>query len=388
MAAIPGYLEAANMYQSPNAGVLEGFMQGVQGTSGILNTLNQKKQLQFEQQNAEERQKQEEASQQALNDYRNSTLNLKQQDVDINREKLSKMGMLTPYQQAQLDLMRQRIELEKSKGSTTSEAQKARADYYNKMTESTNYRSLPIDQKSALLAQASGMGYDPNEATSLFMQGKNIRDLAKDAGFDPENMPDAIYPATKKDIAAINQRKTALQEINTLNPIISSALAPYSRTVMGYSPQQITDAISNTDPDAQAKFLAAKAIIPELSAIRLRAMQGSQIGIEAIREVTNASMSNVKAFKGLVSPEVYDQMNKYIDSWITQATNSANRVNASQFSQQEQVKGGNTSASQIKTQNTNVPSLSDFLKEAKKANPNATDKQLSDFYYKEYPEAK
>jgi hypothetical protein len=381
---IPDFMQAAGLYEAPNSGSLAGFNQGVKGVSGILDTLNQKKQLQLEQQNEAEKQ-------QSLSNYRNANLDLKQQDVDINRERLSKMGALTPYQQGQLDLMKQRLALEKAKGSTTSESQKARADYYKKMTESTNYRSLPIDQKSALLAQASGMGYDPNEATSLFMQGKNIRDLAKDAGFNPENMPDAIYPSTKKDIATINQRKSALQEINTLNPIVSSALAPYSQSIMGYSPKQVSEAISNTDPDAQARFLAAKAIIPEMSAIRLRAMQGSQIGIEALREVTNASMSNVKAYKTLVTPEVYVQMNKYIDQWINQAADSANRINTSQLSQQEKSRTVGATPQQ-KTENvkttSNAPSLSVFMAAAKKANPTATDKELTSFYYKEYPEDK
>jgi hypothetical protein len=386
--SMPDFLKAAQLYQPSNSGILSGFNQGVTGVSGILQNIQNQKKLQLQQQEDELQAKADAEKQQALMDYRNSQLGMLQQNVDINKERLARMGELTPYQQGQLDLAKQRLALEKAKGSTTTESQKARAKYYEKMTDSMDYRSLPIDQKSALLAQASGMGYDPNEATTLLMKGNNLRDLAKNAGFDPENMPDAIYPATKSDVAKINQRKAALSEINTLNPVISSALAPYSRSIMGYSPKQVSEAISNTDPDAQARFLAAKALIPELSAIRLKAMQGSQIGIEAMKEVTNASMSNVKAYKSLVSPEVFEQMNKYIDSWVTQAADSANRVNLGTFSRQEQARSGGAAAPQQKTEAVktpnNTPTLSTFLTAAKKANPSATDKELIDYYNKKY----
>jgi hypothetical protein len=48
MAAIPGFLEASGQYQAPNSGILEGFNQGVKSTSGILDTLSKKKELQMQ----------------------------------------------------------------------------------------------------------------------------------------------------------------------------------------------------------------------------------------------------------------------------------------------------------------------------------------------------
>jgi len=226
--------------------------------------------------------------------------------------------------------------LQKSIGSA-EEQKNARAKYYEKMTQSMDYRTLPIDQKSAVIAQASGMGYDPNEASTLFMQGNTVRDLATKAGFDPENMPDPIYPATRTDIARINLRRSAIQELNYLNPLITDALAPYSRRILDYSPSQVADALKGTNTDAQAKALAAKAVIPELSALRLRAM-GGQVGIEAIREVTDASMANIKTFQSLVSPEVYKQANTYIDQWISSAVDRANKVIIRGLSQQEEAR--------------------------------------------------
>jgi hypothetical protein len=269
-------------------------------------------------------------------------------------------------------------------------ADAARSAYYNKRVEATNYSSLPIDQKSGLLAQASGMGYDPQDATNLFMQGHSLQDLAKAKGFDPESMPDPIYPVTKGGLAKIQTRQQALAEINNLNPILTDALAPYSHRIFGYSPKQVSQALSGTDPDQQAKFLAAKALQPELSSIRLRAMQGGQVGIEAIREVTNASMGNIKSYQSLVDPKVYASANQYVDQWINQATNAANKVNLNAYSQMNQASPTSQpslpSTSVAATPSTNTPDYNKWIIAAKAepGNKGYSDLELRDYYNKKY----
>lgn len=201
----------------------------------------------------------------------------------------------------------------------------ALSDYYHKRTQAYNYSSLPVDQKSALLAHAAGMGIDPNEATQSFMNGKTIADLATENGFDPSDLPDPIYPATKTSITQIQRRQQAKNEINTLNPILTNAIAPYSRRIAGYSIPQIADAISGDNPDQQAKFLAARALMPEMASLRAKAM-GANVGIETIREISNASMGHIKAFESLVDPDIYKKANEYVDTWIDKAVTAANKV--------------------------------------------------------------
>jgi hypothetical protein len=201
----------------------------------------------------------------------------------------------------------------------------ARSNYYNKMT--TAYANLPPDAKNQVLAQATSFGYTPDQAAAMFIKGASLSDLAKEKGFDqdPNSWPAPDYAPTAANRTLYQRRNSSLAELNQLNPVLTQALAPYSQRVAGYSPAQIADAISNSDPDQQAKFLAAKALTPEMSALRLKVMQG-QVGIEAIRELQNASMGNIKSFQSLVNPDVYTKANQYMDQWLGQATGAANKV--------------------------------------------------------------
>jgi hypothetical protein len=222
-----------------------------------------------------------------------------------------------------LDFVKQRM-------SVDQELKADRAGFYKKQTETANYRTLPIDQKSALLAQAAGFGIDPVEATQAFINGATVKDLALKQGFneDSKQWPDPIYAITKTELARVQQRKAALNELKILNPILTEALAPYSRRVAGLSPKQVGMAIKNDDIDSQAKFLAARALQPELAIIRMRAAQGTHIGIDAIQEMMDKSMGNVKSIQATVSPEAFSKANKYIDQWITKAVTGANSTNA------------------------------------------------------------
>lgn len=223
-----------------------------------------------------------------------------------------------------------------------SPTQTSLADYRNQRLTMNQWTSLPTDNKKSLLAQARAMGYDDNDAARLFSQGKSIEDLAKDKGLDPNNLPDPDYAPTGSVVANTQKRNQSLSEINKLNPILTSAIEPYSRRINGYSPAQIAGAISGDDPDKQAKFLAARALMPEMSALRAKAM-GASIGIEALREIQNSSMGNIKVFGSLVSPEVYSKANSYIDQWLEQAVTASNKV-ALGSKNQDQSSSGETTA--------------------------------------------
>lgn len=205
------------------------------------------------------------------------------------------------------------------------EANIARADYYNKMASGYDFKSLPPTEKSYLIAQAAGMGVEPQTAAMYFNNGGTLNSLASSKGLDQNNLPAPIYAATPQTVQLIQRRSQALNEINTIQPQITSGMAPYARQFNGYSPSQIADAIQNDNPDQQARFLAARALMPEMASLRLKAM-GGNIGIEAIKEVNNQSMGNIKSFQSLVSPKVYTAAQNYVDNWINQGAEAANKV--------------------------------------------------------------
>jgi hypothetical protein len=201
----------------------------------------------------------------------------------------------------------------------------AQGNYYQSRASGYNFQSLPPPEKSYAIAQVAGMGVDPMQAASMLNNGQTISSVATQRGLDPNNLPTPLYAATPQTVQLIQRRDQALNEINSIMPNITNSIAPYARQFAGYSPSQISSAIQNDNPDQQSRFLAARALQPEMSSLRLKAM-GGNIGIEAIREVNNQSMGNIKSFQGLVSPKVYSSAQNYVDQWINQGANAANKV--------------------------------------------------------------
>jgi hypothetical protein len=198
------------------------------------------------------------------------------------------------------------------------------ADLNSKRSEGYTFNTLPMPNRQYLLAQAAGMGIEPNEASARFNKGETIDQMAKKEGFDYNNKPEPVYPLTPAGQTQLKMRQAANSEIQILGKKISDAMAPYSRNIMGYSPVQVSEALKGKNPDSQAKLLAARALQPELASIRLR-MGGGNVGIEAIREMTHSSMGKINNLQELVSPDVYSKTNEYVDKWLTEAVEAANK---------------------------------------------------------------
>lgn len=201
----------------------------------------------------------------------------------------------------------------------------AQSNYYQSRASGFNFQSLPPTEKSYMIAQAAGIGLPPLQGAAYFNNGGTLEQLAQQKGLDPNNLPTPLYAATPATVQLIQRRNQALNEINTIQPEITAGMSPYARQFGGYAPSQIADAIQNDNPDQQARFLAARALMPEMASLRLKAM-GGNIGIEAIKEVNNQSMGNIKSFQSLVSPKVYTAAQNYVDDWINQGANAANKV--------------------------------------------------------------
>jgi len=187
-----------------------------------------------------------------------------------------------------------------------------------------DFNSLPVGTKEYVLAQAAGMGIYPDDARKMLTSGKSLSDIAVEKGFDPNSLPEPIYPLTKAGQNQLKQRQSAIAELGVLGKTISEWAGPYSQQIAGYSPLQVRDALTGKNKDQQAKFLAARMLAPEQAAIRLRAM-GGNVGIEAIREMTDKAMVNGKNLQFLVKPEVFNQANDYVENAIYDAVQAANK---------------------------------------------------------------
>lgn len=208
----------------------------------------------------------------------------------------------------------------------------SQADYYKSkaaLTDQQNkafaFNSLPQTTKTAMIAQAQGMGIPAQQAIKSFYNGDTISDLAKQKGYDPNHLPTPIYDPTAKGLAQMSVRSQAKAELNVMEPFINSALAPYSSQFANYSPKQIYDAIKNDNPQQQMRALAAIQLSPELVSTRARSA-GVNLGIETLREMSEKSQLNMKFLQASVTPEVFDGAQKLATEYINKGSNAANTV--------------------------------------------------------------
>ncbi len=199
-----------------------------------------------------------------------------------------------------------------------TEKDKALTEYAQKRAESFAYSTAPVDTKNYMLAQAAGMGIAPDKAVNAFTKGKTLEDLAKENGFDPENMPEPDFAPTKGNITKLNERKAALGEMKHLSDFVIKGLGPYSETVMGWSPQQTWSQLNGMDKNKQIKFLAARAIVPELTNMRLMTA-GAKNTVHGIKSLQDKSLMNIKGLQSGVSPDVWMAAQKLVDKELEQA---------------------------------------------------------------------
>jgi hypothetical protein len=186
-----------------------------------------------------------------------------------------------------------------------------------------NFRSMTAPEKAREVAIAAGMGYEPLEAMKKFNSGLTNKDLANQLGVDL-NSVQPIYAPTSSETNKIISRGAFLKELKSLDDDVRNSIGPYGKTILGYSSKQIMDGLKGMNPEGQAKFLAARGLIPELNAIRLRVM-GGQVGIGALDELKESSLGNIKAVESVVTPEVRSRATELMAQYIEKAVNEYNK---------------------------------------------------------------
>ena len=188
------------------------------------------------------------------------------------------------------------------------------------------YNSMPSAEKAYAIAQARGFGYTGEQASKMFNQGWDLSSMAKEKGYDPEDT--SKWPAAKgAPTAAIQTRiqraNSTLAALNAVEEDISQAYSEYAPRFRNVSPFLIKDMISGENPDKQADILAAYALYPEISALRINAM-GGNVGEGAIQHIADAAFSRLNTLGISPNSFVYQKIQKRIGQLINRMNKAEN----------------------------------------------------------------
>lgn len=190
----------------------------------------------------------------------------------------------------------------------------------NDITSGTGFDRLPVDEKKRAVGLTTAMGLDPVEGTKLLRSGKTLQDIAKEQGQNLEDLT-PVYPLGTENVKQLQKRTGYVAELKNLEQKVAEPLSRYPSKVRGYSLEQIADSLENGNPDEMGKVLAARALSPEIAALRLK-VAGGNIGIEAINALTDKSLQDMNIIEGLVDTPTYLATQKYITQWLEEAANS------------------------------------------------------------------
>ncbi len=181
-----------------------------------------------------------------------------------------------------------------------------------------SFDKLPTNDKKQSVALMKGMGADPVESVSYLRKaGNSPSTYAEEKGIDISGVqPD--YALGEQNVKDAQRASSYLDEIDGLDKHITKGLGKYQNKIMSFSLEQIADAAEGSNPSQQGRTLAARALLPELNALRLK-IAGGNIGIEALKELEHKSLGQLNIIESLVDEKTYNAAQKYMRDWINEA---------------------------------------------------------------------
>lgn len=201
--------------------------------------------------------------------------------------------------------------------------QQSLMNYRENLIQTRNFSSLPAAEKQRTLAIIAGAGINPTDGLKMLNAGASLENVLATEGRTVEDVV-PNYPLANAAVTQLQQREGFAEEIKTLENRLSEAV-PEGRLIGGYSIPDTLKALRNKDPDQVGKTLAWRAMQPELAALRLKAM-GGNVGIEAIREMKEAALGDLKIVESFISKEAKQAMNKHISQWVDEAAGIYNKT--------------------------------------------------------------
>jgi hypothetical protein len=194
------------------------------------------------------------------------------------------------------------------------------------------FSKLTPDEKANAFAYARSANIPTSELMQGYAQGRDIKQQLADRGFDISNVNPSYAP--KGQIVAQQQkREAAKNEMDSISNDVTNAIAPYSRQFGDDNPKLVIDSLQGKNNDALGKYLAARALNPELSAMRLNAF-GGNVGIEAIKHIGAVTFGNLAAYRSLITPEVFKRSQQYLDDWIARGVEAAGKTALNPYAKQ------------------------------------------------------
>jgi len=203
----------------------------------------------------------------------------------------------------------------------------AAVDYSN--AAGKGFDQMPQTQKNAAIAQLTGFGMDATQATQYLRNGGTITQAAINAGYssDPTKWPQANYAPTTSTITQLQQRQQRGAELDPMSQAITAGYGPNGRyaahNILGYSPAFISDALSGSNPDQQAAYIAARALGAEQANIRAVLSGNPRPGIETMRELTSLALQSSKIPPSLISGPVWQKAQQIINDTIQKSAQAS-----------------------------------------------------------------
>lgn len=189
--------------------------------------------------------------------------------------------------------------------------------------EQREWQSMPANVRNDYIATLVGSGkYSVDEAAHLGATGVKLRDALGAQNIEEINSIDKVFSPTNSSITQQQTQDARGAGLDVLEKLVSEWGGKH-RIVGGHSPKLIYQMISGDSEDEQAKFLAQRAVQPELAGGRAALATGSN-SHSALKEIQEKSLGNSKIFQSLVSPSVYRKTQHYINFAI-QKENDARR---------------------------------------------------------------
>ena len=195
--------------------------------------------------------------------------------------------------------------------------------YQQELVKNWNWSQLPADAKRGMVAQGAALGVEPSELMRRIKEGQNLRDIAGEKGFDPDNMPPPNYYPTQ---ALTTQNLKAIQadaELDAMGSMATANIKPYAETFLGYSPSQIIDSLSGQNDEQLGKYIAGLTVQQEIANVRNR-IAGGESGITAVHDLMERSMNAPKTLFPHLSAEAYEVAQHEINRIVKQALKARN----------------------------------------------------------------
>lgn len=195
----------------------------------------------------------------------------------------------------------------------TKQIDQGLAEHRKLQEQRAHWNSKTQQMKDHDIAVGQGAGFSGDETQAWLESGKTLKDLLFQHGYKNESDIEPIYQLTKANQTQYNNQKLASKEAAYLSNFIKNATGDYAYKVKGYSPSLIRDQLSGKNEDAQARYLAARGLAPELINLRL-VLANAKSTVAAQNQLREKAMTDMKVFEPLVSAKTWTKMQDIMDN--------------------------------------------------------------------------